>query len=51
MDAYDAYVLTVYPFGRDDEQPDDYELEDWDNDSLQTELEAFARDVYHDQLF
>ena len=27
MDACDAYVLTVYPFGRNDEQPDDYELE------------------------
>jgi hypothetical protein len=23
-------VQTVYPFGRDDEQPDDYELEDWE---------------------
>lgn len=51
VDACDAYVLTVYPFGRDDEQPDDYETEDWENDSLQTELEAFTRDVYHDQLF
>jgi hypothetical protein len=30
VDACDAYVLTVYPFGRDDEQPDDYELEDWE---------------------
>lgn len=30
MDACDAYVLTVYPFGRDDEQPDDYETENWE---------------------
>ena len=30
MDACDAYVQTVYPFGRDDEQPDDYETEDWE---------------------
>jgi hypothetical protein len=30
VDACDAYVLTVYPFGRDDEQPDDYETEDWE---------------------
>lgn len=30
VDASDAYVLTVYPFGRNDEHPDDYETEDWE---------------------
>ena len=30
VDASDAYVLTVYPFGRNDERPDDYELEVWE---------------------
>ena len=30
VDASDAYVLTVYSFGRNDEHPDDYETEDWE---------------------
>ena len=30
VDASDAYVLTVYPFGRNDEHADDYETEDWE---------------------
>lgn len=30
VDASDAYVLTVFPFGRDDEQPYDYETENWE---------------------
>lgn len=30
VDASDAYVLTVYPFGRDDERPEDYDTEDWE---------------------
>ena len=25
VDASDAFVLTVFPFGREDEQPDEYE--------------------------
>ena len=30
VDASDAYVLTVYSFGRNDEHADDYETEDWE---------------------
>ena len=30
VDACDAYALSVFPFGRDDEHPDDYETEDWE---------------------
>lgn len=30
VDACDAYVLSVYPFGRNDERPDDYESETWE---------------------
>ena len=30
VDASDAYVLTVYPFGRDDEHPYDYDTETWE---------------------
>jgi hypothetical protein len=30
VDASDVYVLTVYPFGRNDEHPDDYESEVWE---------------------
>ena len=30
VDACDAYVLTVYSFGRNDEHADDYETEDWE---------------------
>ena len=29
VDASDAYVLTVLPFGEGDEIPDDYEVENW----------------------
>lgn len=29
VDASDAYVLTVFPFGQNDEQPKDYETESW----------------------
>ena len=30
VDACDAYALSVYPFGRDDERPEDYESEIWE---------------------
>jgi hypothetical protein len=30
VDASDAYALSVFPFGRDDERPEDYESEDWE---------------------
>lgn len=30
VDASDAYALSVFPFGREDEHPDDYETEDWE---------------------
>ena len=30
VDASDAYALSVFPFGRDDERPDGYETETWE---------------------
>ena len=30
VDASDAYALSVFPFGRDDERPKDYESEIWE---------------------
>ena len=30
VDACDAYALSVFPFGRDDERPEDYESEIWE---------------------
>jgi hypothetical protein len=30
VDASDAYALSVFPFGRDDERPEDYESEIWE---------------------
>lgn len=30
VDASDAYALSVFPFWREDERPDDYELEVWE---------------------
>ena len=30
VDASDAYALSVFPFGRDDERPEYYESEIWE---------------------
>ena len=30
MDASDAYALSLFPFGRDDERPEDYDTEIWE---------------------
>lgn len=30
MDASDAYVLTEFPFSKEDEAPDDYEVINWE---------------------
>jgi len=30
VDACNAYALSLFPFGRDDERPEDYESEIWE---------------------
>ena len=30
VDACNAYALSVFPFGREDEWPEDWESEDWE---------------------